>query len=83
MLGILLFYLALRVIRLRKNGQQVLRTIKILGLQHSKAIDFDRLCLVRAAFGNRHPRIWYAIYGYRNDSKFLIANEQDLSLIHI
>ena len=42
-IGSSLTYFALRIIRFGKKGEQIVRTVSVLGMEKAQVIDFERL----------------------------------------
>ena len=76
MLGSYLLFFSLRSVHFSCANKTVFRTLKLFGIGRTKTLEFGQVTLERAAFGQRNPRLWLAIYGHDRQSKSLIANEQ-------
>ncbi len=72
--GSLLF--SIRRVRFSVKDNQLFYTLRLLCFSRTKLLEFDKIRLQLAQFGSRRPRIWLAIYGCNNQSRWMLANEQ-------
>lgn len=76
LLGFCLFYFCFRSVQFHCVDKSLFRTLRCFGIARTKRLQLDRISLERAAFGQRNPQLWLAVYGHSQESKSLLANEQ-------
>ena len=75
-LGLWLLFFSLRGVRLSLRNEQLLCTLKLFWFSRTRVLEFDNAILELASFGHRNPRLWLAIYLCKNESRWMLANEQ-------